>query len=195
MAIRRRRKKAARRSHLVPQKSDGLRLLKVDLSLRPSKAIPEDDFQTTIVDPRPAGPTGGAGFGEVLKVSPEALASFMERSWNAYSNSCVCGTSYANNCAHFLTNAFAVAGATFPSGAAKCPRGRMIRAKETLDWFRSFATGFQNNHNAITGGYWFVYQESGGQGHVCMHLEASDRYWWKGTMDLPSWPVQWHYFH
>ncbi len=181
-------------SHLTLQSTEGVTLLKVNFDQKPAPRNALDDQQITVVDP-PLIIPASVGLGESLKVPIETLASFMERSWNAYTKSCVCGTTYANNCAHFLTNAFAIAGATFPAGAAKCPRGRMIRAKETLDWFRTFATGFQPDHNAITRGIWFIYQESYGQGHVCMHLEAADRYWWKGTTDLPTWPVQWHYFY
>jgi hypothetical protein len=185
-------------TQLVPQSRKGLELQEVDLTLSPAEPTAEDDSQITIVDsPFPVFPVllEPTGLGERLKVSPEALPStFMVQAWNSYSGRCVCGTTYANNCAHYLTNAFALAGATFPAGTAKCPQGRMIRAKEVLSWFRSLATGFESDHNSITEGYWFVYQESGGQGHVCMHREATDSYLWRGTGDYPSWPVQWHYF-
>ena len=182
---------------MLPQSTDGIELLPVSTPSDPSPNNVYDDLQLAISDPILDQGTGlgNSRVGEVLKVtSPEVLESFLSRAWNSYSGSCTCGTRYDNNCAHFLTNAFALAGATFPAGTAKCPAGRMIRAKEVLAWWKTFATGFQNNHAGISSGYWMVYQESGGQGHVCLHLEETYKYYWKGTGDYPDWPVQWHYF-
>jgi hypothetical protein len=164
--------------------------LPVDFSLVASPANQHDLLQTTVVD-RPS--TISIPSRTRRKVPVRADAPLMERAWNLYSDSCACGTVYANNCAHFLTNAFALAGASFPANSAKCPKGRMIRAKEALEWFRSLATGFKPDHQAISGGYWFVYQEISGQGHVCMHLESPEEYSWVGTGDYDDWPVQWHY--
>lgn len=117
--------------------------------------------------------------------------------FNAYYNGCTCGTSYENNCAHYLSNAFKRQywPVNFPASAAKCPHGRMIRAKEFLDWFRtSFNPKFAQNCSGITSGYWVVYQESAGQGHVCIHKHQGG-FDYRGTTNLPSWPVQWHYFY
>ncbi len=134
--------------------------------------------------------------GVVLK-SGVKVSAFLQNSFNLYRGRCECGASYDNNCAHFLTDAMVRAGLprAFPANYAKCSKGRLIRAKECLAWFRGFSTGFNDNHNNLGSGYWFVYQEYQGQGHVCIHLEAPDKYWWRGTTDLPNWPVQWHYFY
>lgn len=179
---------------MEPQSSEGLELLEVDPNLSPADTTPQDDAQLTVVDQPLLTIHDPTNF-EELKVASQTLVSFMERSYWAFTMSCACGTTYANNCAHFLTNAMALAGASFPASSAKCPAGRMIRAKEALYWFRSFATGFQSNHNSITSGIWFVYQESGGQGHVCFHRELPDSWYYRGTGDYPSWPIQWHYFY
>jgi len=126
-------------------------------------------------------------------VDPMVVGAF-----NVYYNGCTCGQVYENNCAHYLSNAFMRQHwpVTFPAGAAKCPHGRMIRAKEMLDWLRnSFNPQFKQNHNGINYGYWFVYQEaSNGQGHVCIHRHQGG-FDWRGTGDYPAWPVQWHYYY
>lgn len=117
--------------------------------------------------------------------------------YKAYNGRCTCGIAYNNNCAHFLSDAFKRQywQVTFPSSAAKCPHGRLIRAKELLDWFRAaYNPSFSQNHNGINSGYWLVYQEQSGQGHVCIHKHQGG-FGWVGTGDYPSWPVQWHYYH
>lgn len=164
------------------------------------KLTAADDAQIVVVDPPSLMPL--SGFGERFKGDrTQALRAlkFMEAAWGNFTTSCVCGTSYANNCAHFLSNACVLTGnlpKPFPGGAAKCPSGRLIRAKEMLDWFRSFSTAFAADHRKLTSGYWFVYQEdSSGQGHVCFHHEDPVKYAWKGTNDYDLWPVQWHYFY
>jgi hypothetical protein len=132
-----------------------------------------------------------------FKEDASILQSFLPNSASLYRGYCECGTTYDNNCAHFLTDAMVRAGLPkpFPTGVAKCPSGRMIRAKETLAWFRTFSSGFNNNHGNLSSGYWFVYQESNGQGHVCIHQETSNSWYWWGTGDYPNWPVQWHYYY
>lgn len=161
--------------------------------------------QLTPQEPRGVGVPGVIGLirqavrrlikGRAMESADPKPVAFMEAAWNAYSDSCPCGMRYDENCAHYLTNAFALAGAGFPADAAKCPAGRMIRAKQTLAWFRSFARGFRTDHRSIKGGYWFVYQEKDGHGHVCMHLEGPNGHQWKGTKDPTDWPVQWHFFY
>lgn len=151
-----------------------------------------------VVDPGYMPALVGGGY--VLKQSSQrakAQQPFLIRTFNNFTMSCECGTTYNNNCAHFLTNAMVKAGLPkpFPGNYAKCPKGRLIRAKECLDWFRSFSTGSATHHEAITSGVWFVYQESQGQGHVLVHEEFPNSYNWRGTTNLPSWPVQWHYYY
>ena len=125
-----------------------------------------------------------------LQTEPWLYAAF-----RLYRNSCTCGNSYDNNCAHYLSNAFLLAfNYTFPAQYAKCPHGRLIRAKEMLAWFRTIQTQFRQNCTGITQHVWFVYQESGGQGHVVLHRHHGG-FAWKGTGDYPAWPVQWHYLY
>lgn len=196
MAIKTGRKpNRASEGKLIPQEIAGPAVLREATRLTPAPHGIWDELQTTVVESLADEPVR-AIVGEVLKVSPSAIPQFMEKAWNAYKNECVCKTSYHDNCAHYLTNAFALAGATFPKDAAKCPKGRMIRAKETLAWFRPMAKQFRQNHSAITSGIWFVYQEkANGQGHVCLHRESAERYWYKGTGNFPDWPVQWHFLY
>lgn len=110
---------------------------------------------------------------------------------------CTCKTSYENNCAHYLSNAFLLQDPNlkFPAAAAKCPHGRLIRAKELLKWFQSLGPEFKQDHSGIRDFYWLVYQESEGQGHVLIHRDKSGAFEYKGTTNLPEWPVQWHYLY
>lgn len=127
--------------------------------------------------------------------SEEFYASLSE-AYNLYEDKCDCGERFGNNCAHFLSNALIKAGFRMPSGGAKCRSGRMIRAKELLQWVRSIpGVVMKTEHGSITSGYWFVYQEraSDGQGHVCIHLEKPESYSSVGTGDFPDWEVQWHF--
>jgi hypothetical protein len=137
--------------------------------------------------------------GEVRKVQLVAEAQpFLKATFDLYRGECECKTAYVNNCAHFLTDAMvrATLPKPFPSSAEKCPKGRLIRAKETLDWFKSFSGGVHVGHDDLTSGYWFVYQENSGQGHVCVHLESSDGFSFRGTGDFSTvWPVNWHFFY
>lgn len=109
-----------------------------------------------------------------------------------YKDACECGERFENNCAHFLSNAFLLQDPNirFPAGLEKCTKGRLKRAKEMLAWFRTLNPQFKENHTGITDYYWFVYEESPvGQGHVCIHLEKNGNYDWRGTTDIPNWPV------
>lgn len=148
---------------------------------------------------------------QILFVPPESLGGarikgdidllqnqFLPMSYQLYRGKCECGVAYQNNCAHFLSDAMIRAGlpSSFPNAAAKCSAGRLIRAKELLDWFQAISTDFKQTHNGVTKGYWFIYQEDPShQGHVCIHLESTAQYSYKGTGDFPSWPVQWHYYY
>lgn len=167
----------------------------IPISESPSLPSLADEPIPRVVDPAFSYLT----LGGVRPKDPSArlTATFLQESFSLYRGRCECGAAYDNNCAHFLTDAMIRAGLPqqFPGAYAKCAQGRLIRAKECLAWFKSFSTGFAQNHSGISSGYWFVYQESGGQGHVCIHHESSSQYEWRGTTDLPSWPVQWHYFY
>ena len=189
------RKRVAAQRMLIAQQIADIELDGVDSSFNRAPHNQLDDVQLVVVDPQLqiAPPEEGTRQGE--SEAPAANVPFLVRAFNAYVPRCACGTTYANNCAHFLTNAMAIAGAKFPASVAKCPAGRMIRAKETLDWWKTFATAFRQNCVGITAGVWMVYQEYQGQGHVCLHWHTPSGYSWRGTTNLPSWPVQWHYFY
>lgn len=121
---------------------------------------------------------------------------FVEASYKIFYKGCSCGRRYENNCAHYLCNAFLLAypPLTFPKKLARCPHGRLIRAKELARWFiDDLQPGFEQDHSRITYGYWFVYQEKKGQGHVCIHKHDGN-FDYRGTGDYPDWPVQWHYY-
>src|SRR5262245_12654938 len=97
------------REHL-PQKLDGINVISVEKSPEVSAANKYDDLQTLVVDPRPDWSVpNGFGAGTKDEARP-ATVSWMEKVYNRFSMSCVCGISYANNCAHYLTNAFALEG-------------------------------------------------------------------------------------
>ena len=179
---------------LIKQSTRGISLQKIGEEGDPSPLGTLDIPQST-VSGRNDSRLYSDEFYERAKVLPSVTTAWMERVFDSYSNSCTCGTHYDNNSAHFLSNAMAVNGCSFPSGLAKCPTGRPIRAKELRDWFRRISTGYAQNHDSLSSGYWFVYQESGGQGHVLVHREASASYAWRGTGDYPFWSTQWHYFY
>lgn len=124
-----------------------------------------------------------------------ALARTIQGAYESYRNECECGKRYDNNCAHYLSNAFIKAGFSMPDGE-KCGKGRLIRAKEMLTWFQSMKKDFHEGHPQKAG-YYAVYQEEGGQGHVCIHREYSSGGRWgfdvKGTGDFSAWGVNWHY--
>ncbi|MFJ7890394.1 hypothetical protein ACIQYL_20240 [Lysinibacillus xylanilyticus] len=129
-------------------------------------------------------------------LASEKIFASLSEAYNLYENKCDCGDRYDNNCAHFLSNALIKAGFSMPSSGEKCRSGRMIRARELLQWVKSIPNVvMETNHDSINSGYWFVYQEreSDHQGHVCLHLESPTEWDWKGTGDYPEWEVQWHY--
>lgn len=136
---------------------------------------------------------GGEPLPESEEEDAHILAS-ISSAYNIYTNSCDCGDRYADNCAHFISNALIKAGYSMGSGE-KCRCGRMIRAKELLRWVqRRPGRRFAQNHNRLPSGIWVVYQErSDGQAHILFHRELPDKYYWKGTGDYDGWPVQWHY--
>lgn len=181
---------------LIQQPKPQFKLLPISESPEPSELNEADAAQIIVVDSLDSRITE-VSFGEELKIEKKSkgLSSFMENWYDAYYHGCVCGTRYNNNCAHFLSNACYPTASGFPRKYAKCPAGRLIRAKEMLQWFRSFSTGFAENHNRLGSAIWFVYEEYAGQAHVCLHREAPSRYSWKGTANYPSWPVQWHYYY
>ncbi len=120
-----------------------------------------------------------------------------------YSNSCVCGERYDNNCAHFLTNALILGGYSaidggkgadmrIRNGFCVCKSGRPIRAKELRTWFGDNWSKYSSPKNT---GLMLAYQESGGQGHVLIkEYKDGKQIAYKGTGDYPNWSTQEYYY-
>ncbi len=112
-----------------------------------------------------------------------------------YYKGCTCGTTYQNNCAHYLSNAFILAGyrdlLTSSLITARCPHKRPIRALDMLKWFKAKKTGFRGTRIQRNTGIWAVYQETSGWQHVV--VIDTDRWLHYGTGDHWDWPVQWNY--
>ncbi|MEE1752130.1 hypothetical protein [Streptomyces sp. SP18CS02] len=108
--------------------------------------------------------------------------------------SCMGGDTYANNCAHYLSDAFMRAGylELYPPNAhinARCGTSalRPIRARDMWSWFRSKATTTSHAPTAGTG-WWAVFQLKEAVywgGHVALLDSDSWRYY--GTGWYPNW--------
>ena len=88
----------------------------------------------------------------------------------SYTNSCVCGERFTNNCAHFLSNWMIKNGimSTNPGKAYCCKSGRPIRAKEMRNVFTNIL-GLRSSFNPPKDGRnCFIYCEDNNthQGHV-----------------------------
>ena len=128
----------------------------------------------------------------------------LQTSWDKYTNSCVCGNAYANNCAHYLSNALILGGFSeidggkgadlrIRNGFCVCRSGRPVRAKEMRDWF-----GRKWTHHSTppTNGICLVYQEGNGKDdrHVLLKKYQDGRkIGHVGTGDYP-WPIQQYYY-
>ncbi|MFI8735364.1 hypothetical protein ACIGKM_05565 [Ectopseudomonas toyotomiensis] len=112
-----------------------------------------------------------------------------------YYNGCTCGGRYDNNCAHFLSNAFILAGyrdlLTSSIITARCSHGRPIRAQDMLRWFQAKNTGFHGGRIQRNSGWWATYQETRGAQHVVV-IDANNWVHY-GTGDYHTWPTQWNY--
>jgi hypothetical protein len=119
----------------------------------------------------------------------------MSRVRDKYYHGCTCRKSYANNCAHYLSNAFILAGyrELLSSNLIthRCSHGRPTRAQDMLKWFKAKKVGFYGSRVKRNTGIWAVYQEKPGWRHVV--LIDSDRWKHSGTGDYHNWPVQWNY--
>lgn len=127
----------------------------------------------------------------------------IQSSWDNYSNSCVCGYAYENNCAHYLSNALTKGGFSeinggvggnfrIVNGFCVCRSGCPVRAKELRDWF---GRKWSLHSSPPSDGTILVYQESRGQGHVLLKKYKDGKSIdYKGTTDLPSWPIQQYYY-
>ena len=129
----------------------------------------------------------------------------LENVWASYSDSCVCGYKYDNNCAHFLSNALILGGFSqidggvgdnfrIVNGFCVCRSGRPVRAKELRTLF--FAKSWKK-YPYPGDGLCLVYQEraSDGQGNVLLkRYRAGNLIEYRGTGDFPTWRVQEYYF-
>ena len=127
----------------------------------------------------------------------------LQTSYDKYTNSCVCGYAYENNCAHYLSNAMILGGfseinggngANFRivNGFCVCRSGRPVRAKEMRDWF---GRKWTFHSTPPTNGICLVYQESSGQGHVLLKKYKDGRsIGHAGTGDYPNWSIQQYYY-
>lgn len=102
---------------------------------------------------------------------------------------CLGGDRYANNCAHFLSDAFIRAGFELPANLYRCgtPSKRAIRARELRKWFKSMATDLRREL-PVKEGYWAVFQldeDAYWGGHVV--IIDTDRNLYFGTGHYPHW--------
>ncbi len=154
-----------------------------------SQKLPENELQRQSEDGQQA---------------PAQVNSVLAGAFAGYSGSCVCGESFRNNCAHFLSDALIRGGCSEldggtgalyrrRNGLVVCKSGRPVRAKELRAWLAGKAT------EMIAGepeedGYFVVYQHDGyAGGHVLIHKHKGAEYEWKGTGDHPDWGTQEHY--
>lgn len=88
----------------------------------------------------------------------------------SYTDSCVCGKSYANNCAHYLSNWMINNNVMSknPGKAYCCDSGRPIRAKEMRDVFTGTLGLTKSFNPPKSGGNCYIYCEDNNshQGHV-----------------------------
>jgi hypothetical protein len=163
---------------------------------------------TEVIPPAPLSPPTDAktrqAVGLLVEPSPEEIAEWDQAAVGIlgladvarkYYNGCTCGTTYVNNCAHFLSNAFILAGYAellrSPLITAKCPHGRPIRAQDMLRWFQAKQSGFSGARVQRNTGIWATYQEKPGWQHVV--VINSNAWLYYGTGDYWDWPVQWNY--
>lgn len=133
------------------------------------------------------------------------MSGSLSSAWSSYSGTCLCGNKegYANNCAHYLSNAMILGGYSqinggkgaemrIVNGFCVCSEGRPIRAKEMRSWFGTKWT----RHSSPTEGINVVYQEERGQGHVLLKKYDSKgkSIGYRGTGDYPSWSTQEYYY-
>jgi hypothetical protein len=105
-----------------------------------------------------------------------------------YGDGCDYGDRYANNCAHFLSNAFIDAGYTeLTSFGARCSGKRPIRAGEMWTWFQTKATESSRAVQHGTG-WWALFMVDERQywgGHVA--ILDSDTWHFYGTGWYDNW--------
>ncbi|WP_147394321.1 hypothetical protein [Arthrobacter cheniae] len=128
--------------------------------------------------------------GEGSAVLPKRTGAAVKAAWTA---ACAGGDRYPNNCAHFLSNAFIVAGySELLTRGARCPTGRPIRAREMRQWFIEMAAtpnvGRTSNVPTRNTGPWAVFQldeDAYWGGHVA--LLDTDAWEYVGTGWYSNW--------
>jgi hypothetical protein len=114
----------------------------------------------------------------------------------AWTNACGGGDRYANNCAHFLSNALIGGGyAELLGYGARCPAGRPLRARELNQWFSTMSSTMPAGRTSTQlqrgTGWWLVFQLEASSywgGHVA--LLDSDNWVYYGT----GWYGDWHQY-
>ncbi len=128
----------------------------------------------------------------------------LQNAKTSFSDSCVCGEKYGNNCAHFLSNALIKGGYSgidggigadmrIRNGFCVCKSGRPIRAKELRTWF---GNNWSKHSSPKDTGLMLVYQErsSDGQGHVLIkEYNAGEQIGVADTGDFPDWRQEYYY--
>jgi hypothetical protein len=118
-----------------------------------------------VVPPPSAEFSGAPALGDDLTDTVElAVAATLESVGAHWTDSCAGGDRYANNCAHFLSDAFISAGfsdlaAPNPHIKARCGTSakRPIRARNMWNWFQSKAVRTSRTLQRSTG-WWAVFQ-------------------------------------
>ncbi|MFF5922608.1 hypothetical protein ACFY8C_30390 [Streptomyces flavochromogenes] len=138
------------------------------------------------------GPTA-----QVAPAQPRVLAPALSTVGSHWTHSCIAGDAFANNCAHFLSDAFIRAGytelsASNPHIKARCYTyaRRPIRARNMWSWFKTKAVRTSNTPTPNTG-WWAVFQLDESVywgGHVV--LFDSDTCTYYGT----GWHGTWHQY-
>ncbi|GGT72396.1 MULTISPECIES: hypothetical protein [Streptomyces] len=140
-----------------------------------------------------AAGTGQAQAGQAQEAQPRVLAPPLSTVGSYWTNSCIAGDVFANNCAHFLSDAFIRAGYTELSSPnphinARCYTNarRPIRARDMWSWFASKAVRTSYTPTPYTG-WWAVFQLDENVywgGHVALFDSDSWTYYgtgWHGT--------------
>lgn len=140
-------------------------------------------------DPKPAGDEDRIRL-QSLALEPKTIA--MAASF--FAKECSGGDAYANNCAHYLSNAFMNAGFDDLKAPASCINARCdtsakrpIRARDMWCWFQEKATKTASELPE-NDGFWAVFQldeASYWGGHVLIY--DSDKKIYYGTGHYPNW--------
>lgn len=123
----------------------------------------------------------------------------IEKAASLYVDGCEGDDRYDNNCAHFLSNAFLLAGANDLSSDHDCVEARCgtikkrpIRARDMKCWFASKAK--ETSRTIVENkGYWAVFQLKESEywgGHVA--IIVSDRWKFYGTGWYDDWDQFWY---